>query len=300
MDMNIQKHLAFVKTAEYGSFTKAAELLNYSQSGISRMIGDLEAEWGVVLLERGKGGVRLTGDGIKLLPFAKSVVNEYEKLTDQVHALNGLRSGHISIATFSSAATHWLPGIIRAFRGDYPNVDYEIFVGDYAEVEDLILTGRADCGFLRFPVHPDLETHFLEQDKLLAVLPEGHPLAALDRVPVAALAAEPFMLYQKGEKGEISGIFERTGITPNVKFTTCDDYAAMAMVESGMCVSILPELILERVPYRIVAKQLDVPAYRNMVFVLRDMKTASLAVRKFYDYLHFRQGGSHADGESKL
>ena len=58
MDMNIQKHMAFVKTVEYGSFTRAAEILNYSQSGISRMINDLEKDWGVSLLERGHSGVR--------------------------------------------------------------------------------------------------------------------------------------------------------------------------------------------------------------------------------------------------
>ena len=55
MDTNIQKYMSFVKTVECGSFTVAAELLNYSQSGISRMIGDLEREWGVVLLERNRG-----------------------------------------------------------------------------------------------------------------------------------------------------------------------------------------------------------------------------------------------------
>ena len=79
MDMNIQKYMAFVKTVEYGSFTKAAERLNYSQSGISRMINDLEKEWKLVLLERGKFGVKLTSDGMKLLPHAENVCREYEK-----------------------------------------------------------------------------------------------------------------------------------------------------------------------------------------------------------------------------
>ena len=80
MDMSIQKYMAFVKTVEYGSFTRAAEMLNYSQSGISRMINDLEKEWKVVLLERGKSGVKLTSAGMKLLPCAKNVCMEYEKL----------------------------------------------------------------------------------------------------------------------------------------------------------------------------------------------------------------------------
>lgn len=80
MDINIQKYMAFVKTVEYGSFTKAAEVLNYSQSGISRMINDLEKEWNVSLLERGRAGVRLTSDGLILLPFTQSICNEYQKL----------------------------------------------------------------------------------------------------------------------------------------------------------------------------------------------------------------------------
>ena len=125
MDMNIQKYMAFVKTVEYGSFTKAARILNYSQSGISRMINDLEKEWGVPILERGRQGVRLTSEGLKLLPFAEGVCKEYQKLQTQVDELNGLQSGIIRIGTFSSAATHWLPNIIKEFQKDYPNIDYE-------------------------------------------------------------------------------------------------------------------------------------------------------------------------------
>ena len=87
MDMNIQKYMAFVRTVEYGSFTKAAETLNYSQSGISRMIHDLEKEWNVVLAGTGKTGVRLTSDGMKLLPCAKSVCMEYEKLQMEVRRI---------------------------------------------------------------------------------------------------------------------------------------------------------------------------------------------------------------------
>ena len=112
MDVNIQKYLAFVKTVECGSFTNAAEILSYSQSGISRMINDLEKEWNVSLLERGKGGVKLTSDGLKLLPYAQNVCNEYLKLQMQVSELNGLHSGLIRIGTFSSVATHWLPKVI--------------------------------------------------------------------------------------------------------------------------------------------------------------------------------------------
>lgn len=288
MELNIQKYMAFVKTVEYGSFTKAAQVLNYSQSGISRMINDLEKEWKVVLLERGKSGVKLTSDGLKLLPHAKSICMEYQKLQMEVDELNGLQSGLIRIGTFSSVATHWLPNIIKEFQKAYPNIDYELLLGDYTEIEEWILEGRVDCGFLRLPTHPELETIFLEQDRLMAVLPENHPLVQCEKFPVKALCEEPFMLLEKGAKAEISEIFERCNLTPKVHFTTWDDYAIMSMVESGLGISVLPELILKRVPYRIVAKELDIFAYRKIGLALRSKKTASLAVKRFLDYLQYR------------
>lgn len=280
--------MAFIKTVEQGSFTKAAEMLNYSQSGISRMISDLEKEWKVTLLERGRNGVNLTPDGLTLLPFAKSVCIEYEKLQMQVDEMNGLQTGLIRIGTFSSVATHWLPKIIQAFQNIYPYIDYELLLGDYSEIENWILEGRVDCGFLRLPVHSDLETIFLEQDKLLAILPENHPLASYEKFPVKALGDSPFILLEKGTKSDISEILDKWKITPNIHFTTWDDYAIMSMVESGLGISILPELILERAPYRVVSKELEVPAYRKICLAMRKKQSASLAVRRFIEYLPYR------------
>ena len=288
MDMNILKYMALIKTVEHGSFTKAAEILNYSQSGISRMINDLEQEWQITLLERNRTGVKLTSDGSKLLPYAKNLCDEFEKLQMQVDDLHGLQSGLIRIGTFSSVATHWLPNIIMAFQKDYPKIEYELLLGDYTEIEEWIANGRVDCGFLRLPTNPEFESIFLERDSLLAVLPENHFLAQYEKVPVAALCNEPFMLLEKGAKAEVSEIFEKHRLTPQVHFTTWDDYAVMSMVESGLGISILPQLILKRTPYKIIAKELDVAAYRNIVFAFRGQKSASLAVKRFIDYLGYR------------
>lgn len=288
MDRNLLKYMALVRTVEAGSFTRAAQLLHYSQSGISRMIHELEKEWGIVLLERSRAGVRLTSDGMKLMPHVKRLCDEYRQLQMQADELKGLQSGLIRIGTFSSVATHWLPNIIRAFQKDYPNMDYELLLGDYSEIEEWIASGRVDCGFLRLPTHPDFDTIFLRKDTLLAVLPEEHLLADCERFPVEALCNDPFLLLEKGEKAEVSEIFERYGLAPNVQFTTWDDYAIMSMVEGGLGISILPQLILKRVPYRIVAKELDVPAFRSIGLALRGKKTASLAVKRFLEYLQYR------------
>jgi Transcriptional regulator len=285
MDMNIMKYRAFVETVESGSFTKAAELLNYSQSGISRMINDLEREWNVSLLERSRSGVFLTSDGTDLLPYAKNVCREYEKLKMEVDGLSGLTSGIIRIGTFSSVATHRLPKIIKKFRKDYPNIDYELVLGDYTEIEEYIAEGRVDCGFLLLPTSHDFDTAFIEQDTLMAVLPPDHPLAKLDTVPITSLCSDPFLLLQKGAKAEVAELLDRSGIVPDIRLTTWDDYAIMSMVESGLGISILPELILKRIPYRVAIRPLDVPAYRNIGIAMRDRRTASLAVRKFLEYL---------------
>ena len=83
------------------------------------MINDLETEWHVKLLERSRAGVRLTSDGLTLLPYAKSVCEDYRRLQMQIDDLKGLQTGIIRIGTIASVAEHWLPRIISRFRQDY-------------------------------------------------------------------------------------------------------------------------------------------------------------------------------------
>ncbi len=290
--MNINKYQAFLYTVEYGSFTKAAELLGYTQSAVSRMVADLEKEWNVVLLDRSKNSIKLTSDGYEMLPSIKKLCNEYSNIQMQIDALHGLDKGMIRIGTFSSVATHWLPNIIKEFQKDYPNIEYELLLGDYTEIEDWIMEGRVDCGFLKLPTVNKMDSVFLENDELKAIIPINHKYAKEDVFNIKELCNEPFMLLEKGAKAEISELFEKQGLRPNVRFTTWDDYAVMSMVESGLGVSILPQLILKRVPYDIVAKSLDIEAYRQIGFCVKDMKNISVAVKKFMEYLKYRNKDS--------
>ena len=285
MDPNILKYRAFAKAVELGSFTKAAEELHYSQSGVSRMVADLEADWQVSLLERRKGGVLPTPDGAKILPYVKSLCEEFEKLEVAVDELQGLHSGMIRIATFSSGASQWLPNIIKDFQLAYPNIAYEVMLGDYTEIEQWIMEGRVDCGFIPLPVHPSLETVFLERDQMMAVLPLDHPLAERETFPLEALENEPFMILEKGAGAEVEAIFKQRGIKPRINFTTWDDYAIMAMVEKGLGISILTEMIMRRCPYKVVAKSLEKPVYRDIVLAFRGKERSSLALQRFIEYL---------------
>jgi len=287
--MNIQKYMAFVKTVECGSFTKAAVALNYTQSGISRMIKDLEMDWGVALLERNRAGVSLTSDGLKLLPQLKRICNEHELLRMQVKDLHGMKAGLIRIGTFSSVATHWLPNMIKLFQKDYPKIHFELLLGDYTEIENWILEGRVDFGFLRLPAKANIETIFLEKDRLLVILPKDHPFSSCETFPIHELMNNPFMLLEKGANSDMIKIFEQHHISPQVQFTTWDDYAIMSIVENGLGISILPELILQRIPYQVVAKELEVPAFRKIGIAMRDQKTVPLAVKRFLEYIPHRK-----------
>lgn len=252
------------------------------------MIADLENELDLSLLERDRNEVTLTSDGEMLLPCARDVVNGCRKLMMQADSLKGLRSGMIRIATFSSTATHWLPNIIREFQKDYPAVDYELLLGDYEEIERWVQEGRADCGFTRLPVPPDLETVPLEQDPFMAIVPEGHPLASEKEFDAAWFEREPFLLLEHGKKAEVSEYLEQHSLHPKIHFTTWDDYAIMSMVEGGLGLSILPSLILRRIPYRIRAIPLKVPLSRSIGLVMKSRKSLSIAAGTFLDYLKYR------------
>ena len=288
MDNNLQKYQAFITTVDCGSFTKAAGVLGYAQSSVSKMIADLEAEWGIALLERSRTGVQLTSDGLAMLPYARELLNSYHKVQEQAASLSGIITGLIRIGTFSSVATHWLPAIIKRFQQDYPGIRYEFLLGDYTEIEQWIFDGRVDCGFLRLPTKPEYETISLAKDEYVAVLPVGHPLAEKDVIDPRDLNGRPFLLLEHGGKTEVSELLEQHAVSPDIRFSTWDDYAVMSMVESGLGIGVLPRLILQRIPYRVEVRSFSDPFYREIGFVMRNSHAASAAVKKLTEYLKYR------------
>lgn len=286
MDNHLLKYLAFVKTVEKGSFTKAAEELKYAQSSISKMIGDLEKEWNVVLLERNRTGVHLTSSGEQILPFVRTILNDYQELDAYIHQINGIQTGIVRIGTFASVAINWLPDIISKFQKDYPGIEYELLLGDYEEVVQWIMEGRVDCGFLSKPSSSSLDTISLKLDEYKVVLPVGHPFAQKNVVPIEELNDQPFLLLEHGGKTEVSEILEKSGVHPKICFTTWEDFSIMAMVEKGLGIGILPELILQKIPYQLEIRSLEIPYYREICLAMKDRNRLMPATRKFIEYLN--------------
>lgn len=286
MDNNLLKYLAFVKTVDTGSFTKAAESLNYAQSSVSKMVADLEKEWGISLLQRNKKGICLTSSGKELLPYARKILSDFEEIEQKVNAINGIQSGIVRIGTFSSVAINWLPDIFAKFQEDYPEIDYEMLLGDYDEVEKWINEGRVDCGFLRLPTRKNFDVISLKKDEYKAVLPVNHPLAAKEKLDYQDLNGQPFLLLERGGKTEVSELLETNDAHPNIRFITWEDYAIMAMVERGLGIGVLPEMILKRIPYQIAIRSFRNPYFREIALAMKDRTKLTPATEKFVEYLN--------------
>ena len=291
VDATIQKYQALVETVRAGSISAAARRLSYSQSGVSRMIADLERDWGISLLERGRKGVRLTADGQQVMPFVEAVCEDQRRLRERVAEVVGAQTGLIVIGTFSSVATHLIPPAIERFTREHPGIEYELRMGDYSEIESWVADGLVDFGFLPYPPQEpreDLAREVVATDELMAVVPQGHELAAREAISLDELAAEPFILLERGSDNEISPLFETAGLSLTVCLSTWDDYAIMSMVENGLGVSILPNLILTRCPYRIERRPLDPPVTRDLAAVYRP-GLLSTPARAFLDCLLGRE-----------
>lgn len=279
---------AFLRTVETGSFTKAGEMMNYSQSGISHMIKDLESEWGLVLLERDRGGVRITSDGIELLSTIRQVCNDLSLLQKKLDEIAGLETGLIRIGSFVSAAIQWLPKIIKRFHEDFPGVKYELKLGSYEDLTRMLQEGTLDCAFLPLSFNYKFDFIFLERDQYYVIMPKGHPLASYKKVPYVALINYPFFLVKSKNDSEVEEYLKKNNVKVSTLFTTWDDYVTMAMVSSGLGISILSETILKSCPFELEKRELDVPLTRDLGLVVRDKKNTSVAVKRFIEYLDCR------------
>ena len=138
----------FLKVCETGSFSKAADALNYTQSGISQMMAGLEEELGVQLFARINRGVTLTDNGTRLLPYVRELANQKARLRQAAFNINHKVEGKLRVGSISSITTLWMPGVIHYFRKNYPKVEVEILDGNYDEIRDWIVHGQVDCGIL--------------------------------------------------------------------------------------------------------------------------------------------------------
>lgn len=270
---------------ELGSFTKAAEELGYTQSSISQMVASLEKELSIKLLKRSRTGVKLTIEGEELYPFIERSILQYRAMQEKANEIKGLETGIIRVGTISSITCHWMPRLIKGFQELYPNVQFLFHQGDYSSIQEWIKTGAVDFGFITPPAVTELETIMIKEGEMLAVLPKKHPLADHQSVSLEEIASEPFILLEEGHYSEPIEAFRAAGLEPDIKYTIHDDYAIMTMVEAGLGISILAELVLRRTNYDIVCRPVNPPVFRNLAIGYKDKNSLPIASKYFIEYL---------------
>ena len=190
----MNRYEVFITVTECGSFSRAAERLNYTQSAVSQMVHTLEDELSATLLLRSKAGVTLTPAGEEYLPYIRAICSARRELLAKKEEIQGLKGGNIRIGTFTSVSRNVLPRVIKAFKALYPSVQFELLQGEYTGISNWITEGRVDFGFVNADLAGNLTVIPLAEDEMRAVLPPNHPLAKKQTVSLTDLAKEPYIL----------------------------------------------------------------------------------------------------------
>lgn len=291
------RYEVFLKVCETGSFSKAAEALNYTQSGISQIMAGLEDELGVQLFARFKRGVMLTDNGKRLTPYIRELVNRKYMLRQAAFDINHKVEGKLRVGSFSSITALWMPQMIHYFKAHYPKVEIEILDGNYDEIRDWILHGQVDCGFLSSIVAGELRFYPLWEDPLCAVMPEGHPLAEQENITLPELFQYPLIIETPGCDNDIQHLLEKCPVTPEISYSFRDDSLIMAFVRSGLGVTISQELVLRAFTSGVVARPLEPRCSRTIGLAFP--KTANSVVSQTMLCYFKDWTGKMAAGETK-
>ena len=275
---------AFMYAADTGSFTKAAERLNYTPSGVSQLVGALENERGLTLLRRTRKGGTLTPDGEILLPAVREFLEKENRIYELAAEVKGLLVGSVTIAAYSSISTHWLPEVIRDFEQDYPQIEIRLMEGIRQEVTRWLDEKKADIGFLSYQEPMPYEWTPLDYDEMLAVLPKDHLYASKESYPLINCETDSFIMPALGRDDDVVSLFERNGIKLNIHFTTLENFATMAMIEKGLGMSVMNNLITEKWNCDIVKIPVDPPSRITLGLAVPSYKQASPAVKRFIKY----------------
>jgi DNA-binding transcriptional LysR family regulator len=262
-----------------GSFSAAAEALSFTQSAVSQQIQALEKEAGVVLVERGARGVRLTEAGAVLVRHADAILSRLDDAEAELEALAGLRGGRLRLATFPSAGASIMPKAIATFRAAHPGIDLSLEVLEPEDAAAKVRTGDADVALLidtpwESRAYAGLDVVHLLDDHMLVCMPVGHPLASKAKLRLEDLADEAWMLGhmsvgQTGNACPDTSVFLRAcsaaGFEPRIAFHSDDYMAIQGFIAAGMGVALIPELAMVGIRDDVVVRPLVRAPMRKIV-----------------------------------
>jgi DNA-binding transcriptional LysR family regulator len=256
-----------------GSFSAAAEALNFTQSAVSQHIAALEREAGTQLVERGSRGVRLTEAGRVLVDHADAILARIECAEDDLAAIAGLRGGRLRLLSFQSAGATLLPRAVAAFHERHPRVELSMIEAEPNEAAARMRSGEADLALVYDHeltpglLPPELELTHLIDDPYEVIIPKGHPLAGRRRLSLADFAEDHWIASSSldGCRRITDGVCREAGFEPRVAFELDETLAAQALVAAGVGITLLPRLALATLHPGVVSRPLSDAPTRHVL-----------------------------------
>ena len=278
--MDTKKLEALVVSVELGSFTRAAEQLGYTQSGLTHMMNSLEKDIGFTVLVRGRSGVQLTPAGQRIFPLVQECLAGSAALEREISLINSHKEDSVRVAAYESIARHWLPEVIQQFRREHPDVTVDIQMGSVDEVYRWVLEDRVDMCFASRQDYNTLDWTPLRDDELLAILPPDYPDGD-NAFPIEFFNGQEFLMPSMGFDKDILRVLNEHGVAPLIRTTQVSDSAVISMVEHGLGVSVLSRLVLRGRQNSVRALPLLPQAFRKLGIAARPRKELRPIVRKF-------------------
>jgi DNA-binding transcriptional LysR family regulator len=295
--MELRQLRYFVAVAEERSFGHAARRLHMTQPPLSMQIKSLEEELGVELFERSTRRVAMTDAGSAFLERARGILSAVEEAKVEARSADlGLR-GRLEVGFISSATLNLLPPAIRLFRERFGGVEIELKELTSGQQIDALYEGGIRIGLVRLPLRaPGLRFEPLLEESLLVALPLGHPLEAVDRVPLEAMVNQPLVFFTRqlmpSLHAQIVELFQRVGAFPKVAQHAVHLQTIVGLVTSGVGLAILPESARRVSRQGVVYRPLDAPNATSWVGLARVEGDRSVLVESFA-----RIVGEVAEGE---
>lgn len=242
--MELRQLEHFVRVAERGSFTAAAQAVRIVQSALSTSIRNLERELGAPLFERTTRRVLLTDAGRALLPTARRMLADAATAREQIASVAGLRSGHLAVGTMQTLSAIDLPAELAAFHRTHPGVQITVWDALVSELLDAVVAGELDLAYVapEEPLPKGLAS-FTEwrEDLVLATCPE-HPMAGSAAVDLCDLDDEPFVMCRSGMGLEIAirRLVAQCQLEKRIACRVTQMSVLVDLVRHGIGVAILP------------------------------------------------------------
>ena len=243
--MDSKKWEILMTAADLGSFTKASEVVGYTQSGLTHMMDALEKEVGFPLLQRNHNGIQLTVQGVQLMPAIREFLRANANLENQIRSIAEKKAEVIRIAAYASIAMHWMPELLYRFKRLCPDVNVDLRMVDHAlEPFELLENGQTDVIFASRQNYSCCDWIPLYQEKMYAILPKDYPLNGRDYFPLEEFEGKEFLMPYGRFDIDVKAAFKPLGIKLNAKTSRVDDETVIRMVGRGLGVSMMTELMI--------------------------------------------------------